>query len=210
MSCGGSLIVEQTLPAFDGGANPTPPLHKKQWWVQTVPLATVQQLVAQYHYAKGGSNTAVFRHGLFRRTHPDTCLGAAWWIPPTKSSAMATYHVNWKAVLSLSRLVIVPDVPKNAASFLLMRSVAEIRKDTRWQCLVTYADEWQGHTGGIYKAAGWKYVGKTKPERVYVDASGRMVARKAGPKTRRHQEMVDLGCRCLGSFSKHKYVLQLI
>jgi hypothetical protein len=79
------------------------------------------------------------------------------------------------------------------------------RADRRvWPCLVTYADEWRGHTGAIYKATNWEYVGLTKPERVYT-IGGRMVARKAGPKTRTHADMIALGAVCQGSHRKHKF-----
>jgi len=75
----------------------------------------------------------------------------------------------------------------------------------RWQCLVTYADEWQGHTGGIYRATNWRYSGLTKPEAVYV-LNGVMIARKAGPKTRTHSQMLELGAEMRGKFAKHKFV----
>jgi hypothetical protein len=35
---------------------------------------------------------------------------------------------------------------------------------------------------------------------------GVMTARKAGPTTRTHAEMVALGAECIGSFAKHKFV----
>lgn len=75
----------------------------------------------------------------------------------------------------------------------------------KWPCLVTYADQWQGHTGGIYKATNWQYVGLTKPEAVYVK-DGVMTARKAGPKTRTHAEMIAMGAELKGRFAKHKFV----
>lgn len=98
----------------------------------------------------------------------------------------------------------MPEAPKNAATFLLMRSVKML--DPRWKCLITYADTWQGHTGHIYKAAGWEYLGLTKPERTYL-INGQMVARKAGPRTRTHAEMLELGAEMVGSFEKHRYRL---
>jgi hypothetical protein len=127
----------------------------------------------------------------------------AWWIPPTKSAAQAWAGELWEGVLSLSRLAIEPDVPKNAASFLLSKSERLI--DTkRWHTLVTYADSWRGHTGAIYRAAGWEYCGQTKPQAVYT-LNGRMIARKAGPKTRTHAEMIALGCELVGHFPKHRF-----
>ncbi len=184
---------------------PTNPLHKQDYHVEIVPLATCQELCRQYHYAKGGSNTATFRHGLFHNGNPQ-CLGIAWWIPPTKSAAIANFGADhWQQVISLSRLVLAPDLPTNAATFLLGQSEKLIRRDGRYPFLLTYADEWQGHKGQIYRAANWDYRGKTAPEALFLDPTGRMVARKAGPKTRTRFEMEVLGYRMAGRYSKHRF-----
>jgi hypothetical protein len=186
-----------------------PILRKTDYEVKTVPLAVCQEKVAKYHYARTGSNTATFRHGLFLKSDPETCIGIAWWIPPTKSAALANYPKNWKAVLVLSRLVVDPGVPKNAASFLIMQSVKLIRLDLRWEYLLTYADEWQKHSGAIYKATNWTPLGKTTPEATWIDVNGRMVARKAGPHTRTKAEMLALGHKMIGRFSRHRFGMAL-
>lgn len=181
-------------------------LRKQDWVVRTIKLATARRLVEAHHYSRGASNTATYRHGLFHHTATTEgeCLGVAWWIPPTKSAALATYPDNWQGVLALSRLAIDPSVPRNACSFLIARSMRLVDRQ-RWPCLVSYADEWQGHTGAIYKAANWTEVGKTAPEPTY-QLDGRMIARKAGPKTRTRKEMEDLGAVMIGRFSKTKFI----
>ena len=185
-------------------------LIKAEWEVRKILLALATDLVERFHYARGGANTATYLHGLFRRDAfwENDCQGVAWWIPPTRSAAEATYPTNWQGVLSLSRLVILPDVPKNAATYLLAGSMHLIDRQL-WPVLVTYADEWRGHTGGIYRAANWQYVGLTKPESVWT-LNGRMVARKAGPHTRTKAEMESIGAHCEGRFSKHKFVHGLV
>jgi hypothetical protein len=182
-------------------------LRKSDWTVRDIEIAVARRMVEKYHYAAGASNTATYLHGLFREgdIFEEQCCAVAWWIPPTRSAAEATFPQHWQGVLSLSRLVVCPEVPKNACTFLLARSRALI-DSTAWPCLVTYADDWRGHTGGIYKADNWRYVGKTKPERTY-QIDGRMVARKAGGKTRTHAEMLALGAQMVGSFAKHKFVM---
>lgn len=184
-----------------------PRLRADEWEVRPMSdLSIAVEMVKRFHYAVGASNTAVYLHGLFRKGAfwETECQGIAWWIPPTRTAAEATYPPNWQGVLALSRLVIVPSVPKNACTFLLARSRKLIDR-ALWPCLVTYADEWRGHTGAIYRADNWQYIGKTRAERVYV-VNGRMTARKAGPHTRTHAEMLALGAELIGSFSKHKYV----
>lgn len=185
------------MPRF----KPANPLRAEDWLVRTIDPMYGRALIARYHYAGGAANTATACHGLVNR---DTraVSGVAWWMPPTRDAASAHWS-NPEEVLALSRLVILPGVPTNAATFLLMRSVAAL--DERWKCLVTYADTERGHTGGIYKAAGWEDRGLSKPSDVWVDAQGRRVARKRGPRTRTHDEMRQLGYTLLGYFAKHRF-----
>lgn len=203
---GGVLAARPPIPAGGGGSIPTSALFRKgDWEVRPCPLDLVRELVEAHHYARGGSNTGTYTQGLFPKgaVWSVECAGVAWWLPPTKTAALANHPANWRGVLSLSRLVVVPGVPKNACSFLIRHAMRFIDR-AAWPFLLTYADEWQGHLGTIYLAAGWKFAGWTKPERCYVRA-GRMVSRKAGPKTRTHTQMLAMGCECVGTFRKRRF-----
>jgi len=191
-----------------------PVIRRAEIRVETVPLGEVHRLVEEHHYARGGPNTAVFRHGLFWE---DRLVGAAQWLPPTKNAANFTTKddINgnpgpykggdWRRVLTLSRLVIAPGVPKMAATLLLGASTRMIKRDGRRDYLLTFADKWRGHDGGIYRAAGWAYLGETAAENVYVNAEGRMMGRKRGPKCFTHKEMLEQGFIWVGRFSKHRF-----
>jgi hypothetical protein len=181
---------------------PANPLRSEDWLVRPVDPMIGRALIARYHYAGGCSNTVTACHGLVHRETRQV-RGVAWWLPPTRKAAAAHWS-DPDAVLSLSRLVILPDVPKNAASFLLMRSAALL--PARWPCLVTYADTERGHTGGIYKAAGWEERGLSDPTPVWVDCDGRRVARKS-TRSRTNAEMNELGHVFLGYFRKHRFRL---
>jgi hypothetical protein len=62
----------------------------------------------------------------------------------------------------LARLWIADDMPKNTETFLISASVKHIRrKRPDVAHLVSYADPSAGHAGTIYKAANWRYDGKT-------------------------------------------------
>lgn len=123
----------------------------------------------------------------------------------------ATAHFNrenWKRVLALTRLAVHPDVATNGASFLLGRSIRLIRAAGEWRSLVTYADDFMGHTGAIYLATNWTYVGEMKGSPRWEDDEGRQVARKATV-SRNDQQMRDLGYRNVGTFGKRKFVMHL-
>lgn len=177
-------------------------LIANEWMVHDADISKAARIVEEFHYARGSANTYAAIHGLYRRSD-FKLMGIAWWLPPTRPAAQA-WWADPDEVLTLSRLVLHPDVPKNGATFLLSRSEKQL--DRRWRCLITYADTWRGHSGHIYRAAGWEYLGLTKPERTYV-LNGRMVARKAGPKTRTHAEMLSLGAEMVGNFPKHRFRL---
>jgi hypothetical protein len=183
-------------------------LRRQDWEVRDAPLAAAQALVKEFHYSKGGSNTAVYVHGLYNKA-TGALHGVAWWLPPTKVACQSVNKEAWTKVLALTRLVLTPNTPKNAASYLLGASVKMIRKGGRFMSLVTYADESQGHTGGIYKASNWVYVGKTGPYPRWVTLEGRQVAAKATV-NRTKAQMEALGHKKVGSFFKHKFVLHLI
>jgi len=181
-------------------------LRKHDWCVLPVSQATCLRIIRHYHYAHSGSNTAAYRHGLFRRGDPLRCLGVAQWIPPTEDAAKASWDGDHHGVIALSRLVVAPDVPSNAASYLIGQSIKMIARDGRFRCLVTYADTWQGHTGAIYKATNWAYMGLTKPEARWVDPkTGMLVSKYCGGVSRSKEQMQALGYALQGAYSTHKY-----
>lgn len=185
-----------------GRHKPTNPLRAEDWLVRAIDPMIGRALIARYHYAGGASTAVVACHGLIRRASGEI-KGVAWWLPPTRPAAAAQW-TDPNEVLSLSRLVILPDVPTNAATFLLARSSALL--PASWKCLVTYADTERGHTGSIYRAAGWEDRGLSEPTPVWVDAQGRRVAIKA-TRTRTVAEMSALGHVFLGRFAKHRFRL---
>jgi hypothetical protein len=181
--------------------------RKGDWEVRPAPLADAQALVREHHYARGGSNTAVYVHGLYWAGMEFLC-GVAWWLPPTRVACESVNRREWQRVLSLTRMVMAPGIPKNACTFLLARSVKAIKQDGRFVSLVTYADESQGHTGGVYRAANWDYVGRTGPYPRWLDQDDKQVAPKATV-NRTKSQMEALGHRKVGAFYKHKFVMHL-
>lgn len=182
-------------------------LRKEDWEVHGVATSVARLMISKYHYAGGAGIRPCYVHGLFPRGAfwDIDCMGVAWWQPPIKAAAVATFPERWQGVLALSRLVIHPDVPANACSFLLSRSAKLIPADV-WPCLVTYADEGQGHTGAIYRACNWEYCGVREATETYV-RGGRMVSRKQGKDNYSHEQMLAMGCETRGASLKHKFRL---
>ena len=192
----------------DGGSSPTPRLHRRDWWVATLPAhSDAVALIQSLHYAQGAPNTSTFRHALYRRdSWPllDGPYGVALWIPPTRGAA-ETVDPEWRGVLALSRFVLDPTVPVNGASFLLAHSMRALDRK-RWPTLLTYADTAQGHTGTIYKATGWECLGPVAAGDVWKDESGVQRGRKRGGRTLLAAEMRALGFTRQPQLPKIKFV----
>jgi hypothetical protein len=175
--------------------------RSKDYVVSKIPHAQAAPFIVAHHYAHGCANTSTEAFGLFRR---DTMVGAALWMPPTRVAAESVDRADWRRVLALSRLAVAPTEPTNAESLFIGAMLRTLNAERRWTCVVTYADESQGHDGTIYRATNWRYLGRTKPEPRWCDASGKQVS-KLSTKTRKAEQMRALGHRMTGKFCKHKF-----
>lgn len=76
---------------------------------------------------------------------------------------------NKHKVLELNRLVILPNSPKNSASYLVSHSLKMLPKGL---FIVSYADSAWGHVGYVYQATNWLYTGMTKERTDIYSESG--------------------------------------
>lgn len=109
----------------------------------------------------------------------------------------------------LARLYLLDEVPKNAETWLIAKSVKHIRRNrAEVEVLLSYADPSAGHAGTIYKAAGWQCDGRTDegrktPRCDYVDA-------RTGKKYGRKGNMpADAEVKRIPRVSKHRFIFRL-
>lgn len=181
-----------------------PNLSKHDYEVRTAPFADCRDLISRIHYSGGCANTAVFRHGLFRR-EDNRLVGAALWMPPLAAAAKSHNPQEPRRVITLSRLAIEDDIPRNAESFLVGRSIRLIRADGRYNTLITFADDFARHTGGIYHALGFEYLGPSKEGHTWVNAEGVRRGKKRGPRNLTNAEMEAEGFTLVSEDIKHRF-----
>ena len=187
-----------------------PVARRGDYTFERVAHAVGAEFIKRHHYARGCSKTGVF-FGAFKG---GALVGVCQFLPPTKVAAQSVDKERWRQVLSLTRMAVLDSEPQNATSMLLGASIRMVRglrlpDGSSWEWLVTYADEARGHTGAIYRATNWTHVGRTGPYPRWVDAEGRQVATKSGPKTRTAEQMRALGYINEGVFFKEKFTLRL-
>lgn len=181
---------------------------KRSFEVRSIPAhGEAENLIRCLHYSRSCPNTSTYRHGLYALSEGfmAPARGAALWIPPTKTAAQALAGDEWEGVLSLSRLVVAPEIGTNGASFLLGRSMKLIDR-TRWPVLVTYADTNQGHTGAIYRATNWLEHGPVPAGDVWESPTGELCGRKRGGRTFTAAQMTERGFRRRPNAPKIRFV----
>lgn len=115
-------------------------------------------------------------------------------------------------VWELARLWAPDGHAPNLLTQAISHAVGWIRILEKPELLVSYADPNAGHQGGIYRAASWIYDGQSEENRVYRDAAGQTVARRAfhsGAKSLKKSEIEALGYTQLKLPGKQRFVRPL-
>ena len=119
-----------------------------------------------------------------------------------------------REVAELVRVAFKPDhgVPVSRCLSIATKMVAKLNPKLRM--IISFADQAQGHHGGIYQAAGWIYAGETEADRSFI-IHGRVLH----PKTVHSKgwvqsekwlrEHIDSNARCEKSIPKHRYLMPL-
>lgn len=123
------------------------------------------------------------------------------------------------AVWELSRMWAPDGHRKNLLTEAIAACTEEfaqaVRRLSNGTCaaLVSYADPNAGHTGGVYKAASWPYLGQSEESRYYTDAAGTVVSRRKFHSSDRHltkAEILALGYSELSRPGKHRFARGLM
>lgn len=132
-------------------------------------------------------------------------IGCIVYSAPPKQADVRYGCKTWE----LARLYMLDEIPKNAETWMIGRSVRYIKKHHKdIGKLVSYADPSVGHSGTIYKAANWAKDGRTDDERksprcdYYDERTGKKYGRRGNMPSdaivvRRHR------------ISKHRFILDI-
>jgi hypothetical protein len=79
--------------------------------------------------------------------------------------------------------------------------------------LVSYADPNAGHTGTVYRAASWSYLGQSEESRYYTGPNGEIVSRRSFHSSDRHltkKQILERGFMELSRPGKHRFARGLV
>jgi len=148
--------MQSLFPEKEGGSIPTSPLQLRFEIVQPKTAAVAYR---KWHYLGRNPflsqvNFGAYFNGVLLGAISFGPLGA----PELKGYWDRETQAGW---YEIKRLVMSPECPRNSESRFIGKTITLLRKRCVVRGLVAYADDSAGHTGIIYKASGFKYLGLT-------------------------------------------------
>lgn len=135
-----------------------------------------EEFLQSFHYAGFGRSSKK----IFGAYLDDQLIAVCKFAGIVRKEVATSLQYTSSEVLELDRFCIHPQYQKkNFASWFISRcSKLLFNEFNDLKCLVSFADATYGHSGVIYKAAGWQEVSKVKPDYHYVNEEGFVLHKK--------------------------------
>lgn len=188
--------------------------------VENVNRKSVVSFIEKHHYSHNVNGIQSYYHfGLFREGNfgLPTMIGAMLYAIPSMPATAAKYNpINPSKCMELRRLVCVDDTPTNTESYFIGQTFRWLKQNTDIEVIISFADQHYGHSGVIYKATNFEYLGETAPARVlmvdgkeYHSRSLNQHRRPYGRELKRRYDDGDENIFFISRKPKHIYVYYL-
>lgn len=169
-------FVVSKIGSFLGSDVPERPFRMKEASFVRCGSAEASSLLKSFHYIGAGRSAKAF----FGAMVSDELVAVCKFSRPVRKETATSMGMRYDQVLELDRLCIRPERRKrNLASWLISRSSSAVFDEyPEVECLVSFADLTFGHSGTVYRAAGWKHMSTVRPDYHYVGKDGWVVHKK--------------------------------
>jgi len=190
------------------------------YWVQETTFNhTVRKFLKRWHYSDYVNIQAKHTFYLFREGNfgiPEMVGVCVYTRPAGPTAGQSYYPEAPDKVLELRRLCLIDETPKNAESFFVSRSIKWLKGNTDWEFILSYADMEQGHSGIIYRASNFEYIGVTGAGKT-LEVDGKkfhirtlsMLDRPYGVEINRRYKEKDPNVKILETLPKNIYTYKL-
>lgn len=127
-----------------------------------------KKILTSYHY-KGTTRSLKERY-VFELLEGKKLVGVAIFGDPFSARAKKKYGDN---ILEIRRIALIDNAPYNSESFFIGACLRYLKKNTDIEKIITYSDPTYGHTGTIYKASNFEYIGTEKYTQKWLVYNGR-------------------------------------
>lgn len=134
--------------------------------IEPCSLKTVRGFIEQHHYS--GSVNGVKVTQCFGVWYESALVGAAIFGAMSTTAWRKFADMEYK-VIELRRLALLDHAGYNSESRVIGTALRWIKRNTKVEIVVSYADPLYGHIGTIYKATNFQYVGLSGADKGYRD-----------------------------------------
>lgn len=138
----------------------------REFDVKLCTIQVISEFIEKWHYS--GNVNGVISDYCFVMTYKHNIVGAAIFGRIAMAGVWKKYVKNEHDLLELRRLACVDKTKKNAESYLIGNCLRWLKKNTRVKLILSYADNNYGHTGTIYRATNFNFLGETSPSRIII------------------------------------------
>ena len=175
--------------------------------VRSVQPREIRGVIEQRHYLHAMPQAAIACYGVYAGS---ALLGAVVFTAGGRKSHLVVGGARPGDGITLARLWLDDALAKNSESRVIGVTLRQLRREGRWRFVLSYADPAAGHTGAIYRAAGWPYLGQS-PDETYVGLPGgvyhpRSVYGRFGTTSIRHLRSTGIDARRVWVPGKHRYI----
>ena len=147
-------------------------ISPKQFKVIKIQKGVAASVYSEHHYFGDKDFLSLYSFGAM---YHGIVWGAITFGIPNPPNIKGLYDKNTqKGVVEITRLAFKEGSPKNSCSYLISKSINELKKYYPVRLIITYADTAYNHTGSIYKAANFDYHGLTDPKTDFVFPDGKI------------------------------------
>ena len=189
-------------------------IDKNDVSISEIPRKIAKEMIETHHYSHKFPQAVKEYLGCYYKEELKGCI--IYSIPANPYSFNFIDEINNGEGFELSRMWTSDKVPQNFESCCIGKSIRYLkRKYPELKGVISYADSHFNHTGKIYVASNWEFVGMTKPERRYILPSGELITRrglgrKGNENEKEHRERIlELGAVEFKSEPKYKYFYKL-
>lgn len=188
---------------------PTPALHDLR--VVPVPIWVAKPLLVREHYIHTFPGGTMLAFGIL---FENRLLGAlTFGVGPPNIHRLVRGAAPTDC-LTLSRLWLSDELPFNSESYVIGAVLRALKQHTSVWCVFSYADPAQGHSGVIYQASNWLYIGLSDATPLYDCGDGRerhsrSLGHTFGTRSLRYLRQHGIAVRLIKQPAKHRYVFFL-
>lgn len=201
-------VIGSTIPSLGSGAgsNPSTALHD----LRLVPISRVdaKTLIVRNHYSHSlpGGTKMSFGTVLNGRLLGVMTFG----VGPFYGYKLVN-GATPDDVVTLTRLWLSDELPKNCESKVLGIALRSLKRDTSLKFVIAYSDPAVGHLGIIYQATNWLYTGLSFATPLYDVGDGtlhhsRSLAHQLGSHSIRYLTLQGINAKAVPQSAKHRYV----